>query len=100
MKQYLELLEKAVTNDMDKTLEPVCVAAYKLEPLPETEVIGIAMETNHISNLKYVYVTEDGTEHISHYVENRCEGEHYPNSEYMDLKNRYFCAFYKRLRKE
>ena len=42
----LELLEKAVTNDMDKTLEPVCVAAYKLEPLPETEVIGIAMETN------------------------------------------------------
>lgn len=42
----LELLEKAVTNDMDKTLEPVCVAAYKLEPLPETEIIGIAMETN------------------------------------------------------
>ncbi len=42
----LELLEKAVTNDMDKTLEPVCVAAYKLKPLPETEVIGIAMETN------------------------------------------------------
>ena len=42
----LELLEKAVTNDMDKTLEPVCLAAYELDPLPETEVIGISIETN------------------------------------------------------
>ena len=69
-------------------------------PLVIATIEAIAMEMDKIQNLKYVYVTQDGAENISHYVDDRCEGEYYPNSEYTDLKSRYYRAFYKRLRKE
>lgn len=58
------------------------------------------MEKNVMHNLKYVYITEDGNEHETHYTENRCEGKYYPNEECMNLKNRFYKAYYERKRKE
>ena len=51
-------------------------------------------------NLKYVYITEDGNEHETHYTEDRCEGKYYPNEECLNLKNRFYKAYYERKRKE
>ena len=98
--KIIEIVTDFVTASEALEDDLLDVGINTTNPLVIATIEAIAMEMDKIQNLKYVYITEDGTEHISHYVENRCEGEHYPNSEYMDLKNRYFCAFYKRLRKE
>lgn len=67
-------------------------------PLVIATIEAIAMETDKIQNLKYVYITEDGEEHLSHYIDDRCEGDYYPNDELMDLKTRYYRAYYARKR--
>ena len=67
-------------------------------PLVIATIEAIAMETDKIQNLKYVYITEDGEEHLSHYIDDRCEGDYYPNDELMDLKTRYYRAYYTRKR--
>lgn len=67
-------------------------------PLVIATIEAIAMETDKIQNLKYVYITEDGEEHLSHYVEDRCDGDYYPNDELLDLHARYYKAYYARKR--
>ena len=67
-------------------------------PLVIATIEAIAMETDKIQNLKYVYITEDGKEHLSHYIDDHCEGDYYPNAEFMDLKGRYYQAYYARKR--
>ena len=68
-------------------------------PLVIATIEAIAMEMDKIQNLKYVYIAEDGTEHLSHYVDDNCEGYYYPNAEFMDLKGRYYQAYYARKRR-
>jgi hypothetical protein len=67
-------------------------------PLVIATIEAIAMEIDKIHNLKYVYITEDGKEHFSHYIDDRCDGDYYPNAEFMDLKSRYYKAYYARKR--
>ena len=98
--EIIDMVTEFVTTSEALEDDIIAVGINTTNPIVIATIEAIAMETNHISNLKYVYVTEDGTEHISHYVEDRCEGEYYPNSEYTNLKTRYYRAFYKRLRKE
>ena len=98
--EVIEIVTNFVQTSRGLEDETLVVGISTNNPLVIATIEAIAMGTNHISNLKYVYVTKEGTEHISHYIDDRCEGEHYPNSEYMDLKTRYYHAFYKRLRKE
>lgn len=98
--KIIEIVTDFVTTSEALEDDLLDVGINTTNPLVIATIEAIAMETNHISNLKYVYVTQDGAEHISHYVDDRCEGKHYPNSEYTDLKTRYYRAFYKRLRKE
>lgn len=69
-------------------------------PLVIATVEAIAMEKNVMHNLKYVYITEDGNEHVTNYMEDRSEGKYYPNNEYTDLKTRFYKAYYERKRKE
>lgn len=98
--KIIEIVTDFVTTSEALEDDLLDVGINTTNPLVIATIEAIAMETNHINNLKYVYVTQDGAEHISHYVDDRCEGEHYPNSKYMDLQTRYYRAFYKRLRKE
>lgn len=67
-------------------------------PLVIATIEAIAMEIDKIHNLKYVYITEDGKEHFSHYIDDCCDGDYYPNAEFMDLKSRYYKAYYARKR--
>ena len=40
------LLEKAVSEDTTGLLEPVCQAAYQLEPMTKVDAITLANQTN------------------------------------------------------
>ena len=62
----------------DETLE---VGISTTNPLVIATIEAIAMEKNVMHNLKYVYITEDGNEYVSDYMEDRCEGKYYPNEE-------------------
>lgn len=98
--KIIEIVTDFVTTSETLEDDLLDVGINTTNPLVIATIEAIAMEMDKIQNLKYVYITEDGEEHLSHYIDDRCEGEHYPNSEYMDLKTRYYRAFYKRLRKE
>ena len=98
--KIIEIVTDFVTTSEALEDDLLDVGINTTNPLVIATIEAIAMEMDKIQNLKYVYITEDGEEHLSHYIDDHCEGEHYPNSEYMDLKTRYYHAFYKRLRKE
>lgn len=98
--KIIEIVTDFVTTSEALEDDFLDVGINTTNPLVIATIEAIAMEIDKIQNLKYVYITEDGEEHLSHYVDDRCEGEYYPNSEYTDLKSRYYRAFYKRLRKE
>ena len=98
--EVIEIVTNFVQSSRGLEDETLVVGISTNNPLVIATIEAIAMEMDKIQNLKYVYVTQDGAENISHYVDDRCEGEYYPNSEYTDLKSRYYRAFYKRLRKE
>ena len=83
-----EALEDDIINVGINTTNPLVIATIE----------AIAMEMDKIQNLKYVYITEDGEEHPSHYVEDRCDGDYYPNDELLDLHARYYKAYYARKR--
>lgn len=85
-----EALEDDTLNVGISTTNPLVIATVK----------AIAMEKNVMHNLKYVYITEDGNEHVTNYMEDRSEGKYYPNNEYTDLKTRFYKAYYERKRKE
>lgn len=99
-KEVIEIVTNFVLTSRGLEDETLDIGISTNNTLVIATIEALAMETNHINNLKYVYVSKDGAEHISHYLDDRCEGKHYPNSEYTDLKTRYYRAFYKRLRKE
>lgn len=98
--EVIEIVTNFVQTSKGLEDETLDLGISTNNPLVIATIEALAMETNHINNLKYVYVSKDGAEHISHYLDDRCEGEYYPSSEYMELKTRYYRAFYKRLRKE
>lgn len=98
--KIIEIVTDFVTASAALEDDLLDVGINTTNPLVIATIEAIAMEMDKIQNLKYVYITEDGEEHLSHYIDDRCEGEYYPNSEYTDLKSRYYRAFYKRLRKE
>ena len=98
--KIIEIVTDFVTTSEALEDDLLDVGINTTNPLVIATIEAIAMEMDKIQNLKYVYITEDGEEHLSHYIDDRCEGEYYPNSEYTYLKTRYYRAFYKRLRKE
>ena len=98
--QIIDVVTDFVTTSEALEDDILDVGINTTNPLVIATIEAIAMEMDKIQNLKYVYITEDGEEHLSHYIDDRCEGEYYPNSEYTNLKSRYYRAFYKRLRKE
>lgn len=98
--KIIEIVTDFVTTSEALEDNLLDVGINTTNPLVIATIEAIAMEMDKIQNLKYVYITEDGEEHLSHYIDDRCEGEYYPNSEYTGLKTRYYHAFYKRLRKE
>nr|DAE74939.1 MAG TPA: hypothetical protein [Caudoviricetes sp.] len=98
--KIIEIVTDFVTTSEALEDDLLDVGINTTNPLVIATIEAIAMEMDKIQNLKYVYITEDGEEHLSHYIDDRCEGYYYPNSEYMELKTRYYHAFYKRLRKE
>ena len=98
--KIIEIVTDFVTASEALEDDLLDVGINTTNPLVIATIEAIAMEMDKIQNLKYVYITEDGEEHLSHYIDDRCEGEYYPNSEYTDLKSRYYRAFSKRLRKE
>lgn len=98
--KIIEIVTDFVTASEALEDDLLDVGINTTNPLVIATIEAIAMEMDKIQNLKYVYITEDGEEHLSHYIDDRCESEYYPNSEYTDLKSRYYRAFYKRLRKE
>lgn len=85
-----EALEDDTLNVGISTTNPLVIATIE----------AIAMEKNVMHNLKYVHITKNGNEHITDYMEDRSEGKYYPNEEYMDLKTRFYKAYYERKRKE
>ena len=98
--KIIEIVTDFVTTSEALEDDLLDVGINTTNPLVIATIEAIAMEMDKIQNLKYVYITEDGEKHLSHYIDDRCEGEYYPNSEYTDLISRYYRAFYKRLRKE
>lgn len=98
--KIIEIVTDFVTTSEALEDDLLDVGINTTNPLVIATIEAIAMEVDKIQNLKYVYITEDGEEHLSHYIDDRCEGDYYPNDEFMDLKTRYYHAFYKRLRKE
>lgn len=98
--KIIEIVTDFVTTSEALEDDLLDVGINTTNPLVIATIEAIAMEMDKIQNLKYVYITEDGEEHLSHYIDDRCEGEYYPNSEYTNLKSRYYRAFYKCLRKE
>lgn len=98
--KIIEIVTDFVTTSEALEDDLLDVGINTTNPLVIATIEAIAMEMDKIQNLKYVYITEDGEEHLSHYIDDHCEGEYYPNSEYTNLKSRYYRAFYKRLRKE
>ncbi len=96
--QIIDMVTDFVTTSEALEDDIINVGINTTNPLVIATIEAIAMEMDKIQNLKYVYITEDGEEHLSHYVEDNCEGEYYPNNELLDLHTRYYHAYYARKR--
>ena len=96
--QIIDVVTDFVTTSEALKEDIINVGINTTNPLVIATIEAIAMEMDKIQNLKYVYITEDGEEHLSHYVEDNCEGEYYPNNELLDLHTRYYHAYYARKR--
>lgn len=96
--QIIDIITDFVTTSEALEDDLLDVGINTTNPFVIATIEAIAMETDKIQNLKYVYITEDGEEHISHYVEDRCDGDYYPNGELLDLQARYYQAYYARKR--
>lgn len=97
--KIIDIVTDFVTTSKALEDDSLDVGINTTNPLVIATIETIAMEIDKIHNLKYVYIRDDGTEHLSHYVDDRCEGDYYPNSEFMDLKGRYYQAYYARKRR-
>lgn len=98
--EIIDIVTQFMTSSNALDDETLDVGISTTNPLVIETIEAIAMEKNVMHNLKYVYITEDGVEHITHYKEDRCEGKYYPNEEYTNLKTRFYKAYYERKRKE
>lgn len=98
--EIIDIVTQFITSSKVLDDETLNVGISTTNPLVIATIEAIAMEKNVMHNLKYVYITEDGNEYVTDYMEDRCEGKYYPNAEYMDLKTRYYKAYYERKRKE
>ena len=96
--KIIDIVTDFVTTSKALEDDSLDVGISTTNPLVIATIEAIALEIDKINNLKYAYITEDGEEHLSHYVDDRCEGYHYPNSEFIDLKSRYYRAYYERKR--
>lgn len=96
--QIIDVVTGFVTTSEAIKDDIINVGINTTNPLVIATIEAIAMEMDKIQNLKYVYITEDGEEHLSHYVEDRCDGDYYPNGELIDLQARYYKAYYARER--
>lgn len=96
--QIIDVVTDFVTTSEAIKDDIINVGINTTNPLVIATIEAIAMEMDKIQNLKYVYITEDGEEHLSHYVEDRCDGDYYPNGELIDLQARYYKAYYARER--
>ena len=96
--QIIDVVTDFVTTSEALEDDIINVGINTTNPLVIATIEAIAMEMDKIQNLKYVYITEDGEEHLSHYVEDRCDGDYYPNGELIDLQARYYKAYYARER--
>ena len=75
--EIIDMVTEFVTTSETLEDDIIAVGLNTTNPLVIATIEAIAMEKNKIHNLKYVYITEDGEEHISHYVEDRCDGDAY-----------------------
>jgi hypothetical protein len=98
--EIIDIVTQFMTSSNALDDETLDVGISTTNPLVIATVEAIAMEKNVMHNLKYVYITEDGNEHVTNYMEDRSEGKYYPNNEYTDLKTRFYKAYYERKRKE
>ena len=98
--EIIDIVTQFMTSSNALDDETLDVGISTTNPLVIATVEAIAMEKNVMHNLKYVYITEDGNEHVTNYMEDRREGKYYPNNEYTDLKTRFYKAYYERKRKE
>lgn len=96
--QIIDVVTDFVTTSEALKDDIINVGINTTNPLVIATIEAIAMEMDKIQNLKYVYITEDGEEHLSNYVEDRCDGDYYPNGELIDLQARYYKAYYARER--
>lgn len=96
--QIIDVVTDFVTTSEALKDDIINVGINTTNPLVIATIEAIAIEMDKIQNLKYVYITEDGYEHLSHYVEDRCDGDYYPNGELIDLQARYYKAYYARER--
>lgn len=96
--KIIDIVTDFVTTSEALEDDIIDVGINTTHPLVIATIEAIAMEMDKIQNLKYVYITENGEEHLSHYIDDRCEGDYYPNDEFMDLKTRYYHAYYARKR--
>ncbi len=97
--EVIDIVTNFVQSSKALEDESIDVSISTNNPLVIATIEAIAMETDNINNLKYIYITEDNEEHLSHYVDDRVEGEHHPNEYFIDLKSCYYRAFYARKRK-
>lgn len=98
--EIIDIVTQFMTSSNALDDETLDVGISTTNPLVIATIEAIAMEKNVMHNLKYVYITEDGNEYVSDYMEDRCEDQYYPNEELMDLKTRFYKAYYERKRKE
>lgn len=98
--EIIDIVTQFMTSSNALDDETLDVGISTTNPLVIGTIEALAMEKNKMHNLKYIYITEDGNEHVTNYMEDRCEGEYYPNGELMDLKTRLYKAYYERKRKE
>lgn len=98
--EIIDIVTQFMTSSNALDDETLDVGISTTNPLVIATVEAIAMEKNVMHNLKYVYITEDGNEHVTNYMEDRSEGKYNPNNEYTDLKTRFYKAYYERKRKE
>lgn len=96
--QIIDVVTDFVTTSEALKDDIINVGINTTNPLVIATIEAIAMEMDKIQNLKYVYIIEDGEEHLSHYIEDRCDGDYYPNGELIDLQARYYKAYYARER--
>ena len=98
--EIIDIVTQFMTSSNALEDESLDVRISTTNPLVIATIEAIAMEKNVMHNLKYVYITKDGNEYVTDYMEDRCEGKYYPNEKFMDLKTRLYKAYYERKRKE